>query len=283
MSKRDYSAPFQDVRKKEETIQNSYLDLVCEIEPNIIENLPLESYLQLTRNHNDLNTHKVSELFVDRLQVLLSQDTVLLQDTELIQELINILPNADKQTILNDFNSFRKQFLDWIKEYCFEKDWIITSALKTLAHNREQSLKKENQLKVLITTIRVSAHENLNPERELGIEEKMDIYNKNWTDFDNKVKQKMKELKKQYKERAKNLKFKTKDFDKEKLKWLVLWNIKKMTAPEIVKEIFNLNPNQSPQQRNVFDSKVKLLREEIKKLAIFDLPIRKGKATSKKP
>ena len=283
MSKRDYSAPFQDVRKKEETIQNSYLDLVCKREPNIIENLPLESYLQLTRNHNDLNTHKVSELFVDRLQVLLSQDTVLLQDTELIQELINILPNADKQTILNDFNSFRKQFLDWIKEYCFEKDWIITSALKTLAHNREQSLKKENQLKVLITTIRVSAHENLNPERELGIEEKMDIYNKNWTDFDNKVKQKMKELKKQYKERAKNLKFKTKDFDKEKLKWLVLWNIKKMTAPEIVKEIFNLNPNQSPQQRNVFDSKVKLLREEIKKLAIFDLPIRKGKATSKKP
>ena len=283
MTKRDYSAPFQDVRKKEETIQNSYLDLVCKREPNIIENLPLESYLQLTRNHNDLNTHKVSELFVDRLQVLLSQDTVLLQDTELIQELINILPNADKQTILNDFNSFRKQFLDWIKEYCFEKDWIITSALKTLAHNREQSLKKENQLKVLITTIRVSAHENLNPERELGIEEKMDIYNKNWTDFDNKVKQKMKELKKQYKERAKNLTFKTKDFDMEKLKWLVLWNIKKMTAPEIVKEIFNLNPNQSPQQRNVFDSKVKLLREEIKKLAIFDLPIRKGKATSKKP
>ncbi len=283
MTKRDYSAPFQDFRKKEETIQNSYLDLVCEIELNIIENLPLESYLQLTRNHDDLNTHEVSELFVDRLQVLLSQDAVLLLDTELIQELINILPNADKQTILNDFNSFRKQFLDWIKEYYFEKDWIITSALKTLAHNREQSLKKENQLKVLITTIRVSSHEGLNPKSELGIEEKLDIYNENWTEFENKVKQKMKGLKKQYKERAKNHTFKTKDFDMEKLKWLVLWNIKKMTAPEIVKEIFNLNPNQSPQQRNVFDSKVKLLREEIKKLAIFDLPIRKGKATSKKP
>ncbi len=61
-----------------------------------------------------------------------------------------------------------------------------------------------------------------------------------------------------------------------------LWNVKKMTAPEIVKEIFNLNPNQSPQQRIVFDSKVKLLREEIKKLAIFDLPVRKGKATLRK-
>ena len=283
MPKRDYSAPFQDVRKKEETIQNSYLDLVCEIEPNIIENLPLESYLRLTRNHNDLNTRKVSELFVDRLQVLLSQDTVLLQNTELLQELINILPNADKQTILNDFNSFRKQFLDWIKEYCFEKDWIITSALKTLAHNREQSLKKENQLKVLLTTIRISAHEGLNPKSELGIEEKMNIYIDNWTDFENRVKQKMKELKKQHKEIGKNLTFKTKDFDMEKLKWLVLWNIKKMTAPEIVKEIFNLNPNQSPQQRNVFESKVKLLHEEIKKLTIFDLPIRKGKATLKKP
>jgi len=277
MPKRDYSAPFQDVRKKEETIQNSYLDLVCEIEPNIIENLPLESYLQLTRNYNDFKAHGEGGLFVDRLQVLLRQDTVLLQ------ELINILPNADKQTILNDFNSFRKQFLDWIKEYCFEKDWIITSALKTLAHNREQFLKKENQLKVLITTIRVSAHENLNPERELGIEEKMDIHIENWTGFENRVKQKMKELKKQYKVRAKNHTFKTKDFDMEKLKWLVLWNIKKMTAPEIVKEIFNLNPNQSPQQRNVFESKVKLLHEEIKKLTIFDLPIRKGKATLKKP
>lgn len=277
MSKRDYSAPFQDSREKEEKIQNSYLSLVCEIEPNIIENLPLESYLQLTRNYNDLKTHGVGELFVDKLQVLLVQDTVLLQ------ELINILPNADKQTILNDFNSFRKQFLDWVKEYCFEKDWIITSALKTLAHNREQFRKKENQLKVLITTIRVSVHEGLNPKRELGIQEKMDIYIENWTGFKNRVKQKMKELKKQYNEMAKNHTFKTKDFDMEKLKWLVLWNIKKMTAPEIVKEIFNLNPNQSPQQRNVFDSKVKFLREEIKKLAIFDLPIRKGKATSKKP
>ncbi|MEJ7862891.1 MAG: hypothetical protein WKF90_14765 [Pyrinomonadaceae bacterium] len=289
MTKRDYSAPFQDVRKKEETIQNSYLDLVCEIEPNIIENLPLESYLQLTRNHNDLNTHKVSELFVDRLQVLLSQDTVLLQDTELIQELINILPNADKQTILNNFNSFRKQFLDWIKEYYFEKDWIITSALKTLAHNREQSLKKENQLKVLLTTIRVSAHESFSSERGLGIQEEMDIYNENLTSFENRINQRKKELNKQYKERAKNHTFKTKDFDIEKLRWLALWNVGKYTAADIVTKELGLKPSDSWQkdgtvwkenkggwdENEKFINKKNYVYKEIQKLKDFDLPVRK--------
>ncbi len=276
MSKRDYSAPFQDFREKEEKIQNSYLDIVCEIEPKIIKNLPLESYLQLTRNHDDLKTHGVGELSVDRLQVLLFQDTVLLQ------ELINILTNADKQTILNDFNSFRKQFLDWIKEYCFEKDWIITSALKTLAHNREQSLKNENQLKVLITTFRVSAHEGLNPKRDVGIQEKMDIYNENWMDFENRVKQKMKELKKQYKERAKNHKFKTKDFDMEKLRWLALWNVKRLTATEIATKEFGLNlidncyDNEDAWEANErFIKKKAQIYKEIQKMKDFNLPVRK--------
>ncbi len=276
MAKRDYSAPFQDSREKEEKIQNSYLDIACKIEPNIIENLPLKSYLQLTRNYNDLNTHEVSELFVDRLQLLLLQDTVLLQ------ELINILPNADKQTILNDFNSFRKQFLDWIKKYCFEKDWIIKSALKTLAHNREQSLKKENQLKVLLTTMRVSVHEGLNSERELGIEEKMDIYIENRTGFENRVKQKMKELKKQHKERAKNHKVKTKDFDMEKLRWLALWNVKRLTAPEIATKEFGLNfinncyDNEDDWEANErFIVKKDHIYKEIQKMKDFNLPVRK--------
>ncbi len=289
MTKRDYSAPFQDFREKKETIQNSYLDLVCEIEPKIIENLPLESYLRLTRNHNDLNTHEVGELSVDKLQVLLSPDTGLLQDTELLQELINILPNADKQTILNDFNSFRKQFLDWIKEYCFEKDWIITSALKTLAHNREQFLKKENQLKILITTKRVSIHEGFNSERGLGIQEEMDIYNENLTSFENRVKQKKKEFNKQYKERAKNHTFKTKDFDMEKLRWLALWNVGKYTAADIVTKELGLKPRDSWlkdgtvwneneegwDENEKFINKKNYVYKEIQKLKDFDLPVRK--------
>jgi hypothetical protein len=269
MSKKNYSARFQDFREKEEMIQNSYLRLVCEIKSNIIENLPFESYLQLTRNHNDLKTHGEGELFVDRLQVLLIQDTVLLQ------ELINILPNADKQTILNDFNSFRKQFLGWIKEYCFEKDWIITSALKTLAHNRERFLKKENQMKVFGWRVSLSGHTGLNPKRELGIQEKMDIYIENWTSFENRVKQKMKELEKQYKERAKNHTFKTKDFDMEKLRWLALWNIKRWTVSEIATKECGIKPVLLPDEDDPFERIKLYIYKEIQRLKDYDLPVRK--------
>jgi hypothetical protein len=277
MEKRDYSAAFQDFRLKKEMIQNSYLRIASEIEPKVVNILPLESYIHLTGKHNNLKIYG-SEEFHKKLCPLLYQETVSAKN------LLALFPYANNSTISKDFNIFKKQFWDWIKEYSFEKDWIIESGLVTLAYRREAHLKGKNQPEALITRGTCVVHDGLsiNAEKEIGLNEKMSIYKENWTEFENRIKEKMKELKNLYIEMSGNHKFKTKEFDDEKLKWLAYWNIKKMSARDIVKEIEVKCPNQSWLREKAFEGQVKYVRDEIHKLSTFDLPVRKGRVKFKK-
>ncbi len=273
MEKRDYSAPFQDLRHEIEKIQNSYLGIACQIEPQIVESLPLKSYIQLTKNQTDLlDTPNAKALFRDNLHSLMSKDEITHSN------LIGVFHNAKQPIALNDFCDFREQFYEWIKEYCFEKDWIIQSGLATLEQRREAYMKNEKPLEVLITFGRVSTHERLGgfSEKDMAVQEELSFYREGWTSFEDRVKARMKELKKRYKEMTRIHTFKTKDKDfNEKIKLLALWNIKRWTISEIATKECGIEPALLPDEDDPFERKKPNIYKEIQRLKDYDLPVRK--------
>lgn len=272
MTKRDYTAAIKNFQKQKESVQNSYLSRAYQIAPEILESLPLDSYIHLTRNHNELKTSgSHNEKFHYQLLPMLFRDDVS------NPELLILLPNADEKTLMNDFNDFKGQFFIWAKTYCLEKDWIYESALSTLAERREAFIEGKEPGNFLITSVSGSLNA-AKPKHGIFIEESMNVFSENWTEFESRIQQKMKELKKQYKAMADKNTFKTKDFSEEKLEWLVFWNIKKMTLTEIAQKSFpNHSPEISPQAAEALESKRRGIYKAIQSLNIFDLPIRRGR------
>lgn len=68
----------------------------------------------------------------------------------------------------------------------------------------------------------------------------------------------------------------------QKINWLALWNIKKWTASDIVINELDIKPERNIMENKIFQQKVKYVYDEIQKLKVFDLPVRTGKANSKK-
>lgn len=271
MTKRDYSAAFRDFKTQKQTVQNTYIRLACEIEPAIVETLPLESFFHLTRNHNDFETNgKTAEIPSKQRKLLLSEEPI---KKEILFE---ILPNADKSTVFDDFQNFKQLFSAWLKKYCFEKDWIVKSALSTLDSDRQTFIKGETikPRKYLISFTNASAHFTFGglPPNAIGIQSEMKIYNENWTEFENRIKQQMKELKKRYLEKAKNETYQTNNFDMQQLKWLVLWNIKpKWTTYDIAR-----NETLDNEEISSIEKKIDNVKNEFRKgkSKVFDLPVR---------
>jgi hypothetical protein len=270
MTKRDYSAVFRDFTRHKETARNSYLRLACEIEPAIIETLPLSSFMRLTRKYDDFETNgKTLEIPYRQRNLLLSMEQIQRKD------LLEILPNSDERTGLDDFQDFRRLFFDWTERYCFKKDWIIESALATLTYNRKQISEGKKPSKVLITFVNFpqTVFGGGFPKDSIAIQDEMKIYSENWTEFESRINRQMQELKKRYNEKRKEHTLDTKKFDLQQLKWLIWWNIKpQWTAYDIA-----INETSDEKEADSWKVKINNTIKEFRtgKSKLLDLPVRR--------
>lgn len=253
-----------------ENVQKLFLQTINTYEPIVLENFPLDESYRLLKSNNP----ETQDFWVyPRIPNLIDKNNASSDD------LVAVFPNANKQTIEQDFARFRQKMIEWAETYYLNKEWIFLSICCGLVNHL--ALQKQGQDSKIefsdVVKIRYVAGPDYGKEFISGfnINDYWHSATENFNDYEGRVRHTLVKQRTKIKSKLSKYIQLTKPRETHQLLWLAHWNIRGWSAAQIAREDCKLNPEKSPMQRNAFDSRKKYIYDEIQKLKLYDLPIRK--------
>lgn len=257
-----------------ENIQKLFLETINTYEPIVLENFPMDVCLPLLRSEK---SNVQNSWAYPRIPYLIETNNASLDD------LFITFPNANKKTIERDFVQFRQKMVEWTDQFYLNKGWIYLSICWGVM-NHLNSQKQWQDSKIAFSDVvkmRYVAGPDYGVEFISGfnINDYWHSASENFDEYETRIKHKLVKQRAEIKSMLSRYTQITKPRETHQLLWLIHWNVRGWSAAQIAKEDCNLNPERSPMEKNAFDSKKKYIYDEIQKLKLYDLPIRKRKNT----
>lgn len=269
---------FKKIETEKQDVKNLFLRTISNLKPHVWENLPISEYEHLTRSYPHLKRGNLNDgakngtdWLSPKLYSLIEKDNVS------VEQLLLIFPNADEKSIEYDFTDFKQLMLIWADKYHLRKEWIFECVCYGM-EGHLMRLQEGNESKMIVGGI---VYLSTVLPVKIGVNDSWNPLQESFSAYEARVKRTLREQRKNFAGKIEGHKLKTKPVDlPEKIKWLVLWNIEKWTAADIVVNDLNIKPGQTSTANNAYQQNLQYVYDEIQRLAkTFDLPIRTRKLT----